>query len=123
MAAAAAQTGSRPARAAGWRRTKDRIATGLMCFAFVLVIIPLGFVLFTVIAKGASAISWSFLTGNIPPNVLPLGTGGMGPAVVGTLEITALATVMAVPLGAAGRDLHQRVRWHRPAGPGRAVHG
>jgi phosphate transport system permease protein len=34
--------------------------------------------------------------------VLPLGTGGMGPAVVGTLEITALASVMAVPLGVLG---------------------
>ena len=45
-----------------WRRTKNRIATVLMVLAFVLVIIPLGFVLFTVIAKGASIISWSFLT-------------------------------------------------------------
>jgi phosphate transport system permease protein len=68
----------------------------------VLVIIPLGFVLFTVIAKGASAISWSFLTGSIPPNVAPADEGGIGPAVVGTIEITALATVMAVPLGVLG---------------------
>jgi phosphate transport system permease protein len=102
MAVASAQTGPDLREPAGWRRTKDRIATGLMYFAFVLTIIPLGFVLFTVIAKGASAISWSFLTGNIPPNILPLGTGGMGPAVVGTLEITALAAVMAVPLGVLG---------------------
>ncbi len=88
---------------AGWRRTSNRIATVLMVLAFVLVIIPLGFVLFTVIAKGASIISWSFLTsGPIPPNVLPAGVGGMGPAVLGTLEITALATVMAVPLGVLG---------------------
>jgi phosphate transport system permease protein len=88
---------------AGWRRTSNRIATALMVLAFVLVIIPLGFVMFTVIAKGASIISWSFLTGGpIPPNVLPAGVGGMGPAVLGTLEITGLATVMAVPLGVLG---------------------
>ena len=88
---------------AGWRRTSNRIATWLMVLAFVLVIIPLGFVLFTVIAKGASIISWSFLTsGPIPPNVLPAGVGGLGPAVLGTIEITALATVMAVPLGILG---------------------
>ncbi len=88
---------------AGWRRTKNRIATVLMVFALVLVIIPLGFVLYTVIAKGASAISWSFLTsGPIPPNVAPAGTGGMGPAVLGTILITALAAVMAVPLGVLG---------------------
>jgi phosphate transport system permease protein len=87
----------------GWRRTSNRIATASMVLAFVLVIIPLGFVLFTVIAKGASSISWSFLTsGPIPPYVLPAGIGGMGPAVLGTLEITALATVMAVPLGVLG---------------------
>ena len=65
-------------------------------------IIPLGFVLFTVIAKGASIISWQFLTGAIPPNVAPANVGGMGPAIVGTLEITALATVLAVPLGVLG---------------------
>ena len=88
---------------AGWRRTSNRIATVLMVLAFVLVIIPLGFVLFTVIAKGASIISWSFLTsGPIPPNVLPAGMGGIGPAVLGTIEITALATVLAVPLGILG---------------------
>ena len=73
-----------------------------MVLSFVLVIIPLGFVLFTVIAKGASIISWSFLTGPIPPNVLPANVGGIGPAILGTLVITALATVMAVPLGILG---------------------
>jgi phosphate transport system permease protein len=87
---------------AGWRRTKNRIATVLMVVSFVLVIIPLGFVVWTVIAKGASAISWSFLTSSIPPSVAPPGVGGMGPAVLGTIEITALATVMAVPLGILG---------------------
>jgi phosphate transport system permease protein len=87
----------------GWRRSKNRIMTVLMVAAFVLAIIPLGFVLFTVIAKGASIISWSFLTsGPIPTNVAPAGEGGMGPAVLGTIEITALATLMAVPLGVLG---------------------
>jgi phosphate transport system permease protein len=87
---------------ASWRRTKNRIATVLMVVSFVLVIIPLGFVLFTVLAKGASVISWSFLTSSIPPSVLPANVGGMGPAIVGTIEITALATIMAVPLGILG---------------------
>jgi phosphate transport system permease protein len=87
----------------GWRRTSNRIMTFLMYLAFVLVIIPLGFVLATVIAKGAKVISWQFLTGSpIPPNVLPANIGGMWPAVLGTLEITALATVLAVPLGLLG---------------------
>ena len=86
----------------GWRRTSDRIMTVLMVLAFVVVLIPLGFVLFTVIAKGASIISWSFLTSAIPPNVAPPNVGGMGPAVLGTIEITALASILAIPLGILG---------------------
>ena len=89
--------------AKGWRRSKNRIMTTLMVAAFVIALIPLGFVIFTVIAKGISIISWQFLTGGpIPGYVLPAGIGGMGPAVLGTIEITALATVMAVPLGILG---------------------
>ena len=87
---------------AGWRRTKNRIATTLMVVSFVVVIIPLGFVLYTTIAKGASAISGSFLTSSIPSVVAPVNVGGIAPAIVGTLEITALATVIAVPLGILG---------------------
>jgi phosphate transport system permease protein len=103
MATAAAQPAAGLREPAGWRRTKNRIATAAMVLALVIVIIPLGFVLWTVVAKGASAINWSFLTGGpIPPNVVPAGAGGMGPAVLGTLEITALATAMAVPLGVLG---------------------
>jgi phosphate transport system permease protein len=88
---------------AGWRRTKNRIATIVMWIAFVATLIPLGLVLYTVIQKGASAISWQFLTNNtIPPNLLPLGIGGMGPAVVGTLIITGFAAIIAIPLGILG---------------------
>jgi phosphate transport system permease protein len=88
---------------AGWRRSKNRIMTSLMVLSIILVVIPLGFVLVTVIAKGASSISWSFLTGGpIPSIVAPAGVGGMGPAVLGTIEIVALATAIAVPLGVLG---------------------
>jgi phosphate transport system permease protein len=88
---------------AGWRRTKNQVATMLMWAAFAITLVPLVLVLYTVIQKGASAISWQFLTGGpIPPNVLPLGVGGMGPAVIGTLEITGFAALMAIPLGVLG---------------------
>ena len=86
----------------GWRRTSNRIMTWLMVLAFVVVVVPLGFVLVTTVVKGASIISWQFLTSSIPPNVAPADIGGMGPAIVGTIEITALATIMAVPLGILG---------------------
>jgi phosphate transport system permease protein len=86
----------------GWRRTKNQLATVGMWIAFVVMLVPLGFVLFTVIGKGASAISWQFLTGNIPINVLPVTFGGVGPAVYGTLVITGFASLMAIPLGVLG---------------------
>ena len=87
----------------GWRRSKNQIMTILMWLAFVIVLIPLGFVLVTLVAKGAAAISWQFLTNStIPPNVLPLGVGGMGAAVVGTLEVTGFASLIAIPLGVLG---------------------
>src|SRR6202043_610648 len=55
-------------------------------------------------AKGIKAISWSFLTsGPIPANVAPPNApGGMGPALIGTLEITGFAALMAIPLGVLG---------------------
>jgi phosphate transport system permease protein len=88
---------------AGWRRTKNRIMTVLMWTAFVVVLVPLGFVIYTVIQECAAAISWQFLTnGTIPPNVLPLGVDGMGAAVIGTLEITGFAGLLAIPLGVLG---------------------
>jgi phosphate transport system permease protein len=87
----------------GWRRSKNQIMTVLMYLAFVIILIPLAFVLVEVISKGASVISWQFLTnGTIPPNVMPVGFGGMGAAVVGTLEITGFAALIAIPLGVLG---------------------
>jgi len=87
---------------AGWRRTKNRMATVLMVVSFVLVIIPLVFVLYTVVAKGIKIISWQFLTAPSPPSVSPADVGGIGPAILGTFLIVGLATVMAVPLGILG---------------------
>jgi phosphate transport system permease protein len=87
----------------GWRRTKNQVATVVMWAAFVVTLVPLVFVLYTVVQKGVGSISWQFLSGGpIPPNIMPLGIGGMGPAVVGTLEITGFAAVMAIPLGVLG---------------------
>jgi phosphate transport system permease protein len=56
-----------------------------------------------VVSAGASIISWQFLTNStIPPNVTAPGTDGMGAAVVGTLEITGFAALIAIPLGVLG---------------------
>jgi phosphate transport system permease protein len=87
----------------GWRRSKNQLATVGMWIAFVVMLIPLGFVLVTVVAKGASAITWHFLTDTtLPVNVLPVTFGGIGAAIVGTLETTGFAALMAIPLGILG---------------------
>jgi phosphate transport system permease protein len=100
----------------GWRRAKNQVMIGGMWVAFAVLLIPLGFVLVTVISKGAHAISWQFLTnGTIPPNILPVTEGGMGAAIVGTLEITACAALLAIPLGVLGavyvNEYRDRHRW------------
>jgi phosphate transport system permease protein len=99
----------------GWRRAKNRIAIGGMWFAFLCLVVPLGFVMIGVIIKGASVISWQFLTNStIPPNILPVTVGGMGAAVVGTLEITAFAAVIAIPLGILGAVYLNEYGGNRP---------
>ncbi len=105
MAAVSPQPGAVDLReTSGWRRTKNQIATYLMWAAFIIVLIPLVWVLYTVIAKGVGAISWGFLSGSpIPANVLPLNSpGGMWPAILGSLEITGFAALIAIPLGILG---------------------
>jgi phosphate transport system permease protein len=70
------------------------------CCVRRVVAIPLIFVLVTVVQKGASLISLDFLTEDIPPS---RRTGpGMGPAIAGTIVITATAAAMAIPFGVMG---------------------
>ncbi len=82
------------------RSIRNGIATALMGVSLVVVMVPLLLILGSVIQKGASVMSWSFLTDDIPP-VRREGPG-MGPAVVGTIVITLTAAAMAIPLGIFG---------------------
>ena len=81
------------------RRTfVNGLATTLMLLAVVAVLVPLGAVLWTVVSKGASQISWDFFTKDIPIVTRQKGPG-IGPAIVGTVLITSVAALMAVPVG------------------------
>jgi len=82
----------------GRRRAGNRIAIISIWMAVLVAAVPLGFVVAYLVQKGASVISWDFLTGDIPISSRLRGPG-MGPAVLGTLLTTGGATVMAVPLG------------------------
>ena len=84
------------------RRVRDRLATWWMYGSFVVVVIPLGFILFYVVQKGLpELLTRGWLTEDIPAVSRKPG-GGMAPAIVGTLVITLGASLMAVPLGILG---------------------
>jgi len=83
------------------RRLTDRAATGLIVGAVVLAVVPLALVTHQVVKAGAGALSWDFLTSDIPNSFRRRG-GGMAPAIVGTLVITGMAALMAIPLGVLG---------------------
>jgi phosphate transport system permease protein len=102
----------RPRRSA--RTARNALATVLISLAVVLVLVPVVAVVATVLAKGGKAISWSFLTKEIP-SVRRKGPG-MGPAVVGTLLMTGMASLMAIPLGVMGAVyLHEYAKTGRLA--------
>ena len=68
------------------------------CAASVIVaLVPLALVLFFVVSQGVQALNLAFFT-HMPTPVGESG-GGMANAIVGTLILTSLAAVMAVPIG------------------------
>ena len=83
------------------RRIKNRIAMLAITFALLLAVIPLALVVWQVLAKGLDVVSWQFLTEDIPNSYRRVGPG-MGPAIVGTLLITGMAALLAIPLGVFG---------------------
>jgi len=85
----------------GSRRARNLLATALMWVALAIALIPLGFLVFFVVQKGLKLFGWAFLSRAIPISQRTVG-GGMGPAVIGTLLITGVATLIAVPLGVLG---------------------
>jgi phosphate transport system permease protein len=102
--AARATTGSpdlRRSALSARRRATNRIAMMSITLALVLAVIPLALVVWEVIAKGVSVLSWQFLTQDIPNSYRRHGPG-MGPAIVGTLLITGMAALLAIPLGVFG---------------------
>ncbi|MEO7197657.1 MAG: phosphate ABC transporter permease PstA [Solirubrobacterales bacterium] len=79
------------------RQAKDRLMSVSIASAFVLAILPLGALLSTVISKGLARFDSTFFTESAR-NVVGEG-GGAIHAIWGTLIITALATVISVPIG------------------------
>jgi phosphate transport system permease protein len=72
-----------------------------VCFiCAILVIAPLALVLFHLIRSGAQAVNWSFFTELPKPVGVP--GGGMANAIVGSLELLALGSIVGIPVGVLG---------------------
>jgi phosphate transport system permease protein len=80
-----------------YRRTKNHLASLAAVASAVLVIAPLVAVFGYLVLKGIGSINLAFLT-NTPKPVGELG-GGMANAIVGSLMILAIASLIGVPLG------------------------
>jgi len=83
-----------------WRKIKSALASAIAFISAVLVIAPLGLVFFHLVVNGASSLSWDFFT-KLPAPVGAVG-GGMANAIVGSLELLALAGAIGIPIGVLG---------------------
>ncbi len=81
----------------GARKAKDRTVTLLVSLAFVVAMIPLISLVITVVTLGAVRFDLDFFTLSMR-NVVGEG-GGAAHAIVGTLIMTLLATLISVPVG------------------------
>jgi phosphate transport system permease protein len=83
------------------RRRRDRAARGVIAGLTVVALIPLVLVIYYLLEKGLSSWSWSFFTTD------PTGAsffknvsiGGIKSALIGTVELVALASAIAIPTG------------------------
>jgi phosphate transport system permease protein len=101
-------SGGRPrARGLGRRRVASVAMVALTCVAAALAIVPLVAILGYLIKQGAGALSLDFFT-SMPKPVGESG-GGMANAIVGTLILIAIASIVGLPVGiGAGLYLAER---------------
>ena len=83
-----------------WRKIKSALAAGIAFLSALLVIAPLGLVFFHLLVNGAGSVNWDFFT-RLPAPVGAVG-GGMVNAIVGSLELLALAGAIGIPVGVLG---------------------
>lgn len=82
----------------GVRQATDRLVTSLVTSAFVIALIPLVWLLETVLQYGlGTLLNGTFLNSSMR-NVVGEGGGALH-AIVGTLEITGLAALISIPVG------------------------
>jgi phosphate transport system permease protein len=85
------------------RRRKDALARWLLAAAMVVAFIPLALILYYLLSKGLGSWSTSFFTTDPTGNTFfaKSSIGGIKSAILGTIEIVAIASALAVPIGVA----------------------
>ncbi|HEV7524817.1 MAG TPA: phosphate ABC transporter permease PstA [Acidimicrobiia bacterium] len=80
------------------RRFVNNLANAWMIGSLLIALVPVVVIAVYVVARGAGVMSLDFLTKDLPIVTQTAG-GGILPAIVGTLVITGVAALMAIPLG------------------------
>jgi phosphate transport system permease protein len=83
-----------------WRKIKSTLASTVAFVSAILVIAPLALVFLHLLVNGAGSVNWDFFT-KLPAPVGATG-GGMVNAIVGSLELLALAGAIGIPVGVLG---------------------
>ncbi len=83
------------------RRRADKTARGLLLAATLVALVPLVLVVYYLLVKGLGAWSWSFFTTDPTGNTFfkSSSIGGIKSAILGTIEMVALASAIAIPIG------------------------
>src|SRR5256886_2769100 len=79
------------------RKLLSSLFVAFCAFSVLIALVPLAFILFFVVTQGIRAVNLDFFT-QMPKPVGEPG-GGMANAIVGTLMVSGLAALMAVPIG------------------------
>jgi phosphate transport system permease protein len=83
-----------------WRKLKSEAMQAMALVCALLVIAPLGLILFHLLQWGFTSLNWAFFT-HLPKPVGETG-GGMANAIVGTFLLLGLASLLGVPAGVLG---------------------
>lgn len=79
------------------RHVTNWLAMGMMVLCLAIVLLPLANILWLTIREGLPALSWSFFT-SLPKPLGEVG-GGMANAIVGSVIIVGMASLIGLPLG------------------------
>ena len=74
---------------------------GLLLAATLIALVPLVLIIYYLLVKGLGAWSWSFFTTDPTGNTFfkSSSIGGIKSAILGTMEMVALASAIAIPIG------------------------